>query len=136
MCLLLVIQAAICYIPWGWWKSVERGRVGRLVEKINKDPLTETPVSEQVSGLANFLANNSKWYDSSALRLLLSQFLCLVLTIGQLYLMDIILDNQFLTLGTNIWVSWDHLVRAMETIFPIGTLLSEFYDLLITILNF
>jgi len=119
VCLLLVVQAAMCYLPWQWWKLVERGRVGRLVEKVNKDPLTETPVEEQVAGLARFLGSHSKYFDSCAIKLLLGQSLCLILTIVQLYLMDIILDNQFLHLGTNIWTSWSVLDRALETIFPI-----------------
>ena len=49
VCLLLVLQAAICYTPWVYWKAVERGRVGKLVEKVSKDPLTEKPLREQVS---------------------------------------------------------------------------------------
>merc|ERR1719154_590561 len=32
--LLLVLQACLCFLPWSWWKSVERGRLARLVEKI------------------------------------------------------------------------------------------------------
>ena len=48
VCLLLVVQAALCYSPWAYWKSVERGRIRKLVEKVSKDPLTENPVMEQV----------------------------------------------------------------------------------------
>ena len=49
VCLLLVLQAAICYTPWVYWKAVERGRVAKLVEKVSKDPLTEKPLRERVS---------------------------------------------------------------------------------------
>jgi len=117
--LMLVVQAALCYLPWQWWKQVERGRVGRLVEKINRDPLTETPVEDQVAGLARFLSSNSKYFDSCAIRLLMCQATCLILTIIQLYMMDIVLDNQFLHLGSSISASWQILDRALETIFPI-----------------
>ena len=48
VCLLLVVQASLCYAPWRYWKSVERGRIGKLVEKVSKDPLTEKPLTEQV----------------------------------------------------------------------------------------
>ena len=119
VCLLLVIQACICYLPWAWWKSVERGRVAKLIEKVNKDPLTEVPVAEQVSGLVSFISNNRKWYDYCAGRLLVAQFLCLVLTIGQLYLMDIVLGHQFLHLGTHV-LDWDAMDKAMEVVFPLG----------------
>ena len=73
-----------------------------MVEKISKDPLTETPLVDQVAGLGNFLTNNSRWFDSCAVKLLLSQSLCLILTICQLYIMDLVLGNQFLHLGTHI----------------------------------
>ena len=63
----------MCYLPWQWWKLVERGRVGRLVEKVNKDPLTETPVEDQVAGLARFMGSHSKYFDSCAIRLILGR---------------------------------------------------------------
>ena len=76
--ILLVIQACICYLPWAWWKDVERGRVAKLVEKISKDPLTETPLGDQVVELGNFLSNNSRWFNSCAVNLLMSQCMCLI----------------------------------------------------------
>ena len=48
VCLLLAVQASACYIPWAVWKSVEGGTVGKLLAKVSQDPLTETPLSDQV----------------------------------------------------------------------------------------
>ena len=48
VCLLLAVQASICYLPWAVWKGIEGGRVGKLLAKVSQDPLTETPLSEQV----------------------------------------------------------------------------------------
>ena len=118
VCLLLVIQACFCYIPWAWWKHEERGRVAKLIEKVNKDPLTEVPVAEQVAGLVSFISNNRRWYDHCAAKLFIAQFLCLVLTIAQLYLMDIVLGHQFLQLGTHV-LDWDAMDKAMEVVFPL-----------------
>ena len=117
--LLLVIQACICYLPWAWWKGAERGKVASLLVKVSKDPLTETPLVDQVAGLGNFLSNNSRWFDSCAVNLLLTQSLCLILTICQLYFMDLVLGNQFLHLGTHI-LSWEQLLVAMNKVFPLG----------------
>ena len=47
--LLLTLQACVCYLPLHLWKGMEGGRVGKLLAKISEDPLTETPVTEQVS---------------------------------------------------------------------------------------
>ena len=49
--LLLVLQAAASYGPWAAWKSAEGGRVGELLGGLVRDPLTETPVEEQVNRL-------------------------------------------------------------------------------------
>ena len=117
--LLLVIQACICYLPWAWWKQTERGKVASLLVKVSKDPLTETPLVDQVAGLGTFLSNNSRWFDSCAVNLLLTQSLCLILTICQLYFMDLVLGNQFLHLGTHI-LSWEQLLVAMNKVFPLG----------------
>ena len=48
VCLLLAVQACVCYLPWGIWKGVEGGRVGKLLAEVSQDPLTETPLSDQV----------------------------------------------------------------------------------------
>jgi len=124
--ILLLIQACICYLPWAWWKDVERGRVAKLVEKISKDPLTETPLGDQVVELGNFLSNNSRWFDSCAVNLLMSQSMCLILSICQLYLMDLVLGNQFLHLGTHI-LSFEQLSFAMNKLFPIVVMCSMNY---------
>jgi len=124
--LLLVIQACVCYLPWAWWKGAERGKIAKLVEKISKDPLTETPLVDQVAGLGNFLTNNSRWFDSCAVTHLLSQSLCLILTICQLYVMDLVLGNQFLHLGTHI-LSWEQLSVAMNRVFPLVVMCSMNY---------
>merc|ERR1712126_482567 len=97
-----------------------------LVEKISKDPLTETPLVDQVSGLGNFLTNNSRWFDSCAVTHLLSQSLCLILTICQLYVMDLVLGNQFLHLGTHI-LSWEQLSAALNRVFPLVVMCSMNY---------
>jgi len=124
--LLLVIQACICYLPWAWWKQTERGKVASLLVKVSKDPLTETPLVDQVAGLGNFLSNNSRWFDSCAVNLLLTQSLCLILTICQLYFMDLVLGNQFLHLGTHI-LSWEQLSVAMNRVFPLVVMCSMNY---------
>jgi len=116
--LLLVLQACVSYIPWAWWKSSEGGKISKLTASINKDPLTEVPLGDQVNGLGNFLVNNQKWFDSCALKLLLCQGLCLLFSICQMYFMDIVLNNQFLHLGSHIQ-NWDQLNIALNTLFPL-----------------
>ena len=117
--LLLVFQACIAYIPWAWWKSAEGNKISKLTASINKDPLTEVPLEDQVHGLGNFLVNHPKWFDSSALKLLVCQGLCLLFSICQMYFMDIVLSNLFLHIGNHIQ-NWEQLNIALDTIFPLG----------------
>ena len=45
--------------------------------------------------------------------------MCLVLTISQLYLMDVVLGNQFLHLGKHLF-TYSDLTVALNRVFPIG----------------
>jgi len=117
VCLLLAVQASICYLPWAVWKGIEGGRVGKLLVKVSQDPLTETPLSEQVASLGNFLHSHRGWFNSCALKLLLCQVVALVLTVGQLYVMDLVLANQFLSLGP-YFLSLEILSEALNVVFP------------------
>eukprot|EP00092_Neocalanus_flemingeri_P040662 GFUD01044273.1.p1 GENE.GFUD01044273.1~~GFUD01044273.1.p1 ORF type:complete len:385 (+),score=46.26 GFUD01044273.1:90-1244(+) len=117
VCLLLVVQACVCYLPWGTWKWVEGGMVGKLLAKVSQDPLTETPLSDQVAGLGDFLLSHSGWFNSCALKLLLCQTSCLILTVGQMYAMDLALGNQFLSLGSNL-LSVEILGQSLTKVFP------------------
>jgi len=117
VCLLLAIQASICYLPWAVWKGIEGGRVGKLLVKVSQDPLTETPLSEQVASLGNFLHCHGGWFNSCALKLLLCQVIALVFTVGQLYVMDLVLANQFLSLGP-YFLSLEMLSEALNVVFP------------------
>ena len=117
--LLLVLQACVAYIPWAWWKSAEGNRISKLTASINKDPLTEVPLEDQVNGLGNFFIRHPKWFDSCALKLLVCQGLCLLFSICQMYFMDIVLSHQFLHIGNHIQ-NWEQLNTALDTIFPLG----------------
>jgi len=117
VCLLLAVQACACYLPWGIWKGMEGGRVGKLLAKVSQDPLTETPVTDQVAGLGDFLLSHSGWFNSSALKLLLCQISCLVLTVAQMYAMDLVLGNEYLSLGNNL-LSLELINQALTKVFP------------------
>jgi len=115
--LLLALQACICYLPWAIWKGIEGGRVGKLLAKVSPDLLTETPLSDQVASLGNFLHSHRGWFNSCALKFLLCRLVALVFTVGQMYVMDLILANQFLSLGPNL-LSFEMLIEALNVVFP------------------
>ena len=57
------------------------------------------------------------WFNYCALKLLLCQVVALVFTVGQMYVMDLVLANQFLSLGSN-FLSLEMLSEALNVVFP------------------
>ena len=58
-------QAALNYLPWAAWKAMEGGRVTRLLAKVSRELITETPVEEQVTLLLATPATPSSWVSPS-----------------------------------------------------------------------
>ena len=73
----------------------------------------------KASGLGDFIIKNSGWFNSCAFKLVVTELLCLVLTVTQLYLMDVVLGYQFLHLGKHIF-TLQELDEALYRVFPIG----------------
>merc|ERR1712112_208649 len=118
VCLLLVLQAAACYAPWMAWKTAEGGRIGKLLVKVSEDPLTETPVEDQVSTLGDFILSHRGWFNSTALKLLLCQAGCLLNSLGQLYMMDLFLGRRFFQIGSSVH-SYALLQDSLRSVFPL-----------------
>jgi len=117
VCLLLAAQACVCYLPWAFWKCIENGIVGKLIAKVSVDPLTEVSLSDQVSGLGDFLLDHKGWFNSKAIKLILCQLACLILTIAQMYFMDLVLGGQFLSLGNDIH-QYEVFLQSLNKVFP------------------
>jgi len=117
VCLVLVFQAAACYAPWFVWKTAEGGRVNKLLVKVSNDPLTETPVEDQVANLGDFILSHRGWFNATALKLLLCQAFCLLNSLGQLYMMDLFLGRRFFDLAS-AFNNFEVLRQALRTIFP------------------
>jgi len=117
VCIILVFQAALAYSPYHIWKVVEGGRVGRLLVKVSNDLLTETSVSDQVDGLGKFIAQHKGWFNGCSVKLLVCQVFCLVSTVTQLYLMDILLNGNFLDLGSGL-TDLSTLYTSLALVFP------------------
>jgi len=124
--LLLVMQAAMFYLPWGVWKAVEGGKVSKLLAKLSQDPLTETPVVDQVATLGDFLLINGGWFNSKALKLLVSQVCCLLITLAQMFVMDLVLGNEFFSLGAD-FLDLELLTINLNKVFPIVVKCSMVY---------
>jgi len=115
--LVLVLQAALCYLPWYFWKKTEGGMIGKLLAGLSSDPLTEAPVDDQVATLGDFLLTHRGWFNTTALKLLLCQAASFFSSLGQLYVMDLFLGRRFLHFGANIF-NYTRLRAALVEVFP------------------
>jgi len=115
--LVLVLQAGLSYLPWLAWRRAEGGRVGRLLNDLHQESLTATPLYQQVENVANFLTSHQRWFDGPALKLLLAQAACFLVSILQLLIMDVFLGYRFLALGTNLF-NYSALRQALVKVFP------------------
>jgi len=115
--LVLVLQAAFCYLPWYFWKKSEGGMIGQLLTGLSSDPLTETPVDDQVATLGDFLLTHRGWFNITAFKLLLCQAASFFSSLGQLYVMDLFLGRRFLNFGSNIF-NYTRLRAALVEVFP------------------
>jgi len=117
VCVVLVWQAACCYLPWLLWKNAEGGKVSKLLAKVSEDPLTETSVEDQVANLGDFLLTHRGWFNGPALKLLLCQAACLLNCLVQLYLMDLFLGSRFLRISQSLY-NTKVLSESLSVIFP------------------
>jgi len=102
VCIILVLQAALAYLPYHLWKAAEGGRVRRLLVKVSHELLTETSVANQVSGICSFLTNHRGWFNGCSLKRMFCHILCSVGSLTQLYIMDLLLNGHFLDLGSDL----------------------------------
>ncbi|XP_023320356.1 innexin inx2 isoform X1 [Eurytemora carolleeae] len=120
---ILFFQAILFYAPYRAWKMIEGGKLDKLLAKVSSDPLTETPLSEQVQGISKFLAAKPCWYNCFARKMFICELGILLLSVLQMYFLDIILGERFFGLGhdfMSVTYPWEY-VRVVEEVFPLVT---------------
>jgi len=115
---ILFLQGILFYIPYRVWKYCEGGKLGKLLVKVSSDPLTESPLEEQVRGVGQFLARNTGWYTSYASKMFFCQLGILVISVAQMYLLDWVFNGNYFSIGIDADYTWEH-YRVVEQIFPL-----------------
>lgn len=96
--LALLLQGLAAGLPVGLWRRLEAGKLTRLLGPLLQQPLAEAPVERQVRAIATFLRAHPDWYREEAFACLACEILALLLTLGQVYAMDLLLGGQFVAL--------------------------------------
>jgi len=133
---VLVLQAALFYIPRRIWKNSEGGLmatfgktgVDSLLNRRDQEPedsgVVEDGVRKQSMYFINTLHHNSGYY----LTFVFCEFLNMLIIIGNIYLTDFFLEGRFMKYGTQVisYLSHDSMSRLDKpnplcTVFPTVT---------------
>jgi hypothetical protein len=126
---ILFFQAVAFYLPYRIWKHLEGGKLAKILVKVSRDPLAETPLAEQVEGVARFFCAHPGWYNSLARILLLCEIGQLLNVILQMYFLDTMLGHSFFSLGSDFMTAAYPLTHyhALEDVFPLVTKCKMYY---------
>jgi len=91
---LLALHSFLTYLPYLAWKHFEGGKLARLVRKTGEE--IQNPVS-----IGKFLSSHRDWYSSQATYYLICQIFCLLISISQVFLIDMFLGGDVVTSITN-----------------------------------
>jgi len=92
--LLLSLHSFLTYLPYLAWISLEGGKLTRLIRKTGEED--QNPAS-----MGKFLGSYSDWYSSQATYFLVCQIFCLLISISQVFLIDMFLGGDVVNSITN-----------------------------------
>jgi len=118
---IFFLQGVAFYLPYRMWKHNVGNKINKLLAKISEDPLTTTPIHDQVEDIAKFLTDKPLFFGKLAKLLFGVNFLALIQSVVQMYLLDIVFDGQYFGLGCNFYTIknfwWEYRI-ILEEMFP------------------
>lgn len=102
VCFTLFFQAMLFYIPRYLWKTWEGGRIKMLVLDLNCPIVNEDCKADRKKLLVDYFKSNLKLQNFYAFRFFICEFLNFVNVVGQIFFMDLFLDGEFSTYGSDV----------------------------------
>lgn len=121
--IILFLQAIISYLPRFLWNLHDKGRMKALSHDLNQSIIIKLIIRSRSNGIIDYI-NEHLNPNIYAFTFLLHEFLVFVITIGQIFFMNYLLDYQFYSYFFNVVFSQDSTINAVEKIFP-ETILCE-----------
>jgi len=100
--LWLFFQAILFYAPRWLWKNWEGGKIQALKMDLDVGVMTEVDREQKKDMMISYLRRNIWHHNHWAYKYFLCESLALVNVIGQMFLMNTILDGEFLTYGIEV----------------------------------
>ncbi|KAF6205910.1 hypothetical protein GE061_020086 [Apolygus lucorum] len=102
VCFVLFFQAMLFYVPRYLWKTWEGGRIKMLVLDLNCPVVNEDCKQDRKRLLVDYFSTNLHTQNFYAIRFFLCEFLNFLNVIVQIYFMDVFLDGEFSTYGSDV----------------------------------
>ncbi|CAL1291426.1 unnamed protein product [Larinioides sclopetarius] len=103
VCFVLLLQAALFYIPRFTWRSWEGGRLKHLLQQqLNKPVLGHCERKQCCEQLVRYFRANMRHHSSYAFKYLICEVMNLANVIGQIYFVDYFLGGEFTTYGIEV----------------------------------
>jgi len=99
---MLLFQSFMFYLPRYFWKSLEKGKIRRLVQNINLGLIPEGETKQQQKLLVGYLYDNLNRHESWSYWYYFCELLALLNVILQIILTNKFLNGVFLSLGIDI----------------------------------
>ena len=103
VCFMLFFHAVMFYIPRYIWKSSEGGKVRMLIGYLHENlMLTADQKRNEISVSVKYFKLHRGTHFPYALRFFVCEFLNFINVVGQLYFIDVFLDNEFSKYGMEV----------------------------------
>ena len=102
VCFVLFLQSTLFYIPRWLWKMWEGGKIQALMMDLDVGVCSEAEKKQKKKLLVDYLYNSRGHHEWYAARYFFCEILALCNVIGQMYLLDIFFDGEFLTYGLEV----------------------------------
>lgn len=102
VCFVLFFQAMMFYVPRYLWKTWEGGRIKMLVLDLNCPVVTEDCKADRKKLLVDYFTSNLRTQNFYAYRFFICEVLNFINVIIQMYFMDVFLDGEFSSYGSDV----------------------------------
>lgn len=102
VCFVLLLQAAIFYIPRWLWKNWEGGKIVHLMLDLNVPIKKKDEKSTNRNLLSEYLFQTFTYNNAYAFKYFICEFFNFANVIGQIYLVNRFLDGEFTTYGADV----------------------------------
>ncbi|XP_076316134.1 innexin inx1-like [Tachypleus tridentatus] len=102
VCFVLFLQALLFYAPYYIWKIWEGGVIAAVSLGMHIAVVSEEEREKKRTLLINYFLTHKGTHKFYVIKYVFCEFLCLVNVVGQMWLMNVFLDDEFFSYGVKV----------------------------------